>query len=221
MLLSHNFSFLYLKTTRTASTSTEVFLQEASGLPFKGHPLGGHRQVIDPRGIVGSRGQGVCSSDSFRNHMAPSEIRPLVGDKVWGLTTRLANIRNPFDSFISRVWFWSQIGRFELSREGSLTRVDVDRALDGWGRAKVEHEILCNDSELRAQCIIRFENLEHDLSSICRDLGMPHDTANLSKSRTPARPPRTRDYQSLFSSSSKRKIESQYVDWIEFGQYRF
>lgn len=190
-------------------------------MPFDQHSLKGHRQAVDQLGIVGSRGEGIQETDRFRNHMAPSEVRPLLGEHIWSTATRLANIRNPWDSFVSRVWFWSKIGRFELSSQGHLTPYDIARALEGWGRAKVESEVLGSELGFRAHCIVRFENLKEDLAAICSGLGIPHDVGDLAPSYTSERPTSTRDYRSLFTNSTRRQIKQHYVDWIEFGQYQF
>ena len=95
MLWSKSHSAIYLKTTRTASTSTETFLQRAFGLPLENYTDNGQLQVINVSGVVGSRGKGVRPDDIFRNHMAPSEVRRLLGAEIYGQCVRLANIRNP------------------------------------------------------------------------------------------------------------------------------
>ena len=221
MLYSKDCSAIYLKTTRPASTSTELFLQRAFGLSVEKHPAGGHLQVINEAGVVGSRDKGVRSDDIFRNHMAPSEVRRLLGEVVYKQCVRIANIRNPWDSFVSRVWFWDQIGRAKLVHPGNLTRNDVDRALTNWERPQVENEILDPDPELAATRVICFEFIQSDLALVSRERSLTYDSRNLEHSNSVAPPQGASDHRSLFTPASRRQIEDLYADWIEFGQYAF
>ena len=220
MLWSRVHGAVYLKTTRTASTSTEVFLAQVLGLQTPVDFGVGPGWVTSEAGITGKHSKRTAR-DLFYHHMAPSEVRLYLGNSIWRSSIRIANIRNPWDQFVSRVWFWARQGRIKLLHEGRLTRVDIERSLEGWGRARVETEILGVDTDLRATHIIKFENLSSDLTHLCELLGLPESSAHLEHRNHASRPSSTYDYRALYTKKSRFLIQSIYEDWIDYGEYRF
>jgi len=104
MLVSHRHNFIYTKTSRTASTSVEVFFE-----PFC-VPEGtwsfsyAREERVTEAGIVGYRGPSGDDA-TWRNHMAAAEIRDRLGADVWDSYFKFCVMRNPFDKSVSEFYF--------------------------------------------------------------------------------------------------------------------
>jgi len=86
VILSHDYQFIYIRCHKTASTSIELALSRVCG----------HSDIVTPictpedealRPQLGGRGpQNYLNADGthrFYNHMPASEVRLLVGQRVW------------------------------------------------------------------------------------------------------------------------------------------
>ena len=54
MIISHKHKYIFVKTSKVAGTSTEMFFEQMSF--SKGQPQHGHSEIINEDGIVGHRG---------------------------------------------------------------------------------------------------------------------------------------------------------------------
>src|SRR5690242_16177876 len=100
MLVSHTKQFIYLKTTKTAGTSVEIFFQPfclSPDHPCYSSPTHEMNEVISNYGIVGYRGPQPIPKVAFYNHMAAVEIKKWIGSEIWDHYFKFCVIRNPFD----------------------------------------------------------------------------------------------------------------------------
>lgn len=124
MLVSHRRRFIYFKTRKTASTSTEIFFEPYCVADPSHVPQHSTRQLISDAGIVGSRRDGVVAGDFFFNHMPAGLVRERIG--VWNFDDylKICNVRNPYDKMVSRFW-WILSGRGKGADYTSLSFGDI------------------------------------------------------------------------------------------------
>lgn len=180
MLLSHSRQFIFFKTRKTASTSTEIFF-EPHCVQDPGHiPSRSTQQLISSAGIVGSRRDGVTDDDLFFNSMPAVDVLARVGADVFNGYLKFCNVRNPFDKMVSRFWWiLSQRGR---STEYMTMSFDEVRHQFNNYIARSPAELLDNDrpsffidDESVADRYIRYEHLAEDIESICSYLDVDYD----------------------------------------------
>ena len=100
MLVSHRYKFIYLKTYKTASTSTESYFERFC-MP-EGEWLQAHerQEYVSANGIIGARGV-YAKNANWWNHMPAKVIREKLGEDIWGGYFKFCTIRNPFEKCIS------------------------------------------------------------------------------------------------------------------------
>lgn len=197
MLVSHTEKFIYIKTKKTAGTSTESLLEKFCVDPklreeFK--PDHSADEQDTKFGIIGSRWKGE-SKGIWWNHMPAVQIYQKLGKEKWNSYTKICNVRNPFDCAISAF-------RFEFGVGTSVVRPEQDDPQ--WFRrwlanrpqnphigfpALVGNRFLwatngfnANDEYNRENYTfryIRFENLKEDLSKLASDLNLDIDLDSL------------------------------------------
>jgi hypothetical protein len=236
MLLSHPKKFIFLKTKKTAGTSTEVLFQRwcvpesisdksAEELHY------GDEQISDV-GIVGARGS-KTENYTFYNHMPAVRIIEHVGIDIWNEYFKFVNVRNPFSRAVSqffwrRPWVGDRASVLELKRGAKITeeipelpqlQTYFTQMLKETKRPAVEKFLLTGHP---LDFYIRYENLEADIEAVIRKLDL--DLADLAKipnlkagSWTKLFP----DYRVLFNEESRDLVETAYQDWILEFDYKF
>ncbi len=119
-------------------------------------------------------------------HISFAEIRPFLGDEVFGDYFKFAFVRNPFDRFISYC-------AFATSREGSFAR-DPKRVMRHFLFTapplqhiifRPQHLFLTDpDGSLLADRLGKVETMQSDYDGICAQIGVatsPLDHANRSR----------------------------------------
>ena len=102
MLVSHKYKFIYIKSGKTAGTSTEVYLQKAcfQTLVIK-EPS---EEIVNDDGIVGMRADNAkTEARQFYNHMTAADIQREIPE-LFEKYLKICNVRNPFDILVSRYW---------------------------------------------------------------------------------------------------------------------
>ncbi len=175
MLVSHDKKFIYLKCGKTASTSTEAFLQPYCGdTQFRTNVT-----QVSPKGIISHPFRPIPGT-KFCAHMSAGELKPIVGDDKWGSYYKFANVRNPFDAAVSayfgqklhykedvtfEVWWWQHFSRNDFI----WSVIEIDECLS-------------------VDYVIRYETLLDDIEYVCRLLGIDFDPGIFPQLRTKERP---------------------------------
>ena len=117
MIVSHQHSFIFLKTMKTAGTSVELVLSQICGpddivTPIReehlrvGHGPRNYRLPRNDRSFVSgirlSLGFERDSDWLFRNHMPAAQVRAVLGEEIWNAYRKVTVVRNPFEQMISR-----------------------------------------------------------------------------------------------------------------------
>ncbi|WP_271948440.1 sulfotransferase family 2 domain-containing protein [Ruegeria faecimaris] len=185
VLVCHEHKFIYLKTTKTAGTSTEIALQplcEEPGLPR----LENGQIRVSKYGIVGARGKTASlvrpkwqfwRKYAWRNHMPAKQVRANLGAKTFDSYTKIANVRNPFDRAVSDYHFRKhQQGLPSEDPQTEIAQFKEFIRSKAWGN---NWEIVSINNKLIVDKFVRKENLQSDLKEIYRSFGLPEDSFEL------------------------------------------
>lgn len=182
MIVNHRYRFIFLKTMKTAGTSTEIALSRycdrndiLSKIGHRDEPkrtaLGyqGPANNLEPAGtslLDRIRRWGHGPKDRFWNHMPANELRQKIGEQTWNSYFKFCFERNPWDRAISQ-YFWENRSKkrppdfyrylHEMRRRGILSNFDI-YAIDG---------------SLAVDAVYRFEDLDAELGKIVERLELP------------------------------------------------
>lgn len=192
-IISHRHRFIFLKTRKTAGTSTEMWFADRLGPrdvifgiseiePLKRPFLTTMHQTTSLPGLerwLKLRLKKIAGWRAFavHQHMTASEVKKLVGTEIWESYTTFCVERDPWDRFIS---YW----RFMEHMEGHPIELDhlldlVEAGEDGGMNANIHWwsnwPIYTIDGEIAVDRILRYENLYEELEDICGELGISFD----------------------------------------------
>lgn len=176
MIVSHQHRFIFVAIPKTGTHSVRQGLREHLGEgDMEQARLFVEKQFPIPE--IARMGHG---------HISFAEIRPFLGDEVFGDYFKFAFVRNPFDRFISYC-------AFATSREGSFAR-DPKRVMRHFlfTAPPLQHIIfrpqhlflIETDGSLLADRLGKVETMQSDYDEICAQIGVPTsplDHANRSR----------------------------------------
>jgi hypothetical protein len=230
MILSHKHKFIFIKTTKTAGTSVEVYLSQFCGPEDIITPispvdekarteLGGKPQNYSlPKKLI------ECSLKEifyyffksrkpekllFWNHIPAQKIKESIAPEVWNSYFKFTFVRNPWDRAISR-YYWN------LSRNSK--KKDLNKSLET-NDPNSNWDIYTINNELAVDFVGRFENIIGDMKTICERLNLPFEgklPRTKEKSRITKKP-----YKELLSLEQARYIETRCAKEIELFDYKF
>lgn len=187
MIVSHRHRFIFLKTTKTASTSLELALAAICGPDDIITPLSRHDERIRRRiGSIGPQHYAKPLAEwrlvdwlrwvdrgppgRYTTHMRAAAARRLLGETVWNSYFKFAFERNPWDRVLSHYhWHYRRLWRrvlqpMDLARfvaAGSPERLHRN----GWG-------IYTIDDALAVDTVYRYEDIPGALADLERRLGL-------------------------------------------------
>jgi hypothetical protein len=228
VIVSHEHEFIFMKTTKTAGTSVEVFLSQIAGgdaivtpvvPPERGHSprnFSGARiynplpaLLADPAGIgplIRHPRRRFGFYRHYWNHNPAWLARAKLGRRVWDSYFKFCFERNPWDKAVSRYW-WSVQG---MTNRPSLSEF----VLAGHPRLKSDWPIYGFGDDLAVDAVGRYERLEEELRSILAGRGLKLDVA-LPRAKASQR---KRDEAVRFSPQSAARIEELFHREVEaFG----
>lgn len=219
MLISHSHNFIYLKTIKTASTSTEVLFQ-ALCIPPKQTPKDWEEwhatdEVITEYGVVGERMKSTEDS-TFFNHMSAQQVITTVGLDLWSSYFKFANVRNPWDKVVSH-FFYSRSSA-DIDPHSNLNSA-FESFVASYNRWPVE-ELLCKQ-QYKMDAYIRYEHLKSDIADTVARLSACVPQHDLPRLKTGVRPDSFENYRHLYGSQERLRVEELYHDWIEKFGYKF
>lgn len=218
MLVSHLHKFIYIKTIKTAGTSTEIFLEPYC---FSDIDESHSRTMMKTEeGIVGTRmSQKRAEKSEYYNHMPPQLIKEKLGEEIFNSYTKIANIRNPYDILVSHYFFKSTYDLFAKNKNFSfdqyLLETDVVEKL-----AINYKKLLFIDDKLVIDEIIRYENLTTDVDNLLKKLNLPEPKRVLSnyKGNTERK---GKPYQNFYTEETKKVVEDNFNFYFELFDYTF
>ncbi len=230
MILSHKHKFIFIKTNKTAGTSIEIALSRFCGEDDIITPIApedeitrrqlGCRGPQHYRAPLGEYGWRDYRDLAFRrrtkrryyNHMTSVEVRQLVGEQVWNSYYKFCFERNPFDRLVS-LYYW---------RNRSEPRPSISTFLQSGFPVilkKYGYNSYTMDGRVVVDKVCRFEQLQAELESIRRRLGipaaleLPHAKSSYRKDR--------RSYRELLTDREKEEIGRMFRSEIELFNYEY
>lgn len=207
MLVNHEFRFIFIKTKKTGSSSTEVWLR---------HYCTAENAIVSPRT--------VGRDDPRRNHSSAREVHALVGEVVWQRYRSIVNVRNPWDKLASLLFF--RPGRTARFGGGSLEITDLDDARRRLERMTATFQRPSCDRFLEPgspaiDTALRLDRLDTDLRTLAAELGLPEANRRLPHHKSGTRPDWARDWRPLYTDAAAQSVAALYDDWITTFGYRF
>ena len=231
MILSHRHRFIFIKTTKTASTSVEIALSRLCGPEDIITPLAPRDEALRQQWRGRSpqhhlkplrayrfrdwwrlvrRGQ---RANLFYNHIPARKIRDLVGPEIWDGYYKFCFERNPWDRVISYYYWRRQRRGLTLSLQDFIRSDQLLRVKEtGWGLYTI-------DGQVAVDRLCRYETLAEDLTQVLAGLGLeaplslPRAKADLRDDRRP--------YQTVLGPAERDRIAEVFADEIELLGYRF
>ncbi|MAZ17305.1 MAG: hypothetical protein CL535_13355 [Ahrensia sp.] len=181
MILSHDYRFIFVKPKKVAGTSLEILLSQLCGAHDIITPIAKIDEATRSRlGFPGPQNYRKrlreASFDDWRrlilrqktplrfyNHIPATEIKKSVGDEIWNSYLTISIVRNPFDYAISRYYWKRKSGNEQdftsFLRANPQCLTENRRITDIDGRCEIDF-------------MVRYENLQADLTQLSERLGL-------------------------------------------------
>ena len=208
MLVSHVYQFIFLKNSKTAGTSTEVFFEQFCFPELE--ESHSRACTITPDAIVGSRMFGM--QQAYYNHMPARRIMKCIGKERFARYTKIANIRNPFDAMVSS-YYWNKI-RIPF-RDWVCNRLPIIAERDSW------NSILFVNGEFIIDEIIRYETLADDIERVRQKLGLPEPTRPLNHYKKTSDARCGKHYSEYYDQETRQIVEDVFKEYLERFGYTF
>lgn len=217
-LVSHRKKFIFLKTSKTAGTSIEGYLERYCLPPGEFKPAHSRPEIITDAGIIGARPGRRGGNPTFRSHMSAQQLKHAVGDDIWNDYYKISAVRDPYDKVISAFFFAAKSSGEDLRAAGPEairarfrdfvrnTSLPVDR-----GKYTIGGD-LCVDY------VIRYEQIQQDLKTLVERLALDEPADALPSYKTGHRPEGFGP-QSLFDNETAAIVEDVYR--FEFDQFGY
>ncbi len=231
MIVSHKHKFIFLKTRKTASTSTELFLYPHCGegdivtplTPSEHTRAVGHRAQnhirplwrLDPRPAIARQipMEGFRLVD-FHDHIRAADVREYVGERVWRSYYKFAFDRNVYDRQVS--WYRYKTRKPWKRRLWpdfrTFLRTSPERKVDNY-------QIYTLDGVVAVDFIGRYETLAEDLAQVMATLGLD-PLVPLPHAKRGERPDEA-GYRSYYDDETRQLVESWYPGEIALFGHRF
>tara|TARA_R100000742_G_C4264292_1_gene82193 strand:+ start:280 stop:996 length:717 start_codon:yes stop_codon:yes gene_type:complete len=235
MLVSHIYKFIYIKSKKTAGSSTEALLEQFCINPLltkEWKPSHSRDEEQTEYGIIGSRWGGTTTK--YHAHMECSSIYNSLGQEIWDKYTKICNIRNPYDSVISQFRFERGSCIFaEKLQKPNINNVEEFRNWLKYNKEEViSNRFLWSSNGIKDKNeyskdnynfkYIKYENLKNDIISLASELNLELDISLLphyKKSYNKLNTLENRNY--YYDKESKDFIKKHFEKELEVFSYNF
>ena len=212
MLISFQHKFIFLKTFKTASTSSDIYFEQ-----YCADDLTEQRQrmeIISDKGIVGARQfRKLVNKDevSYFNHIPAKKLKESIGDDIFNSHYKFCNVRNPFDLLVSNYFYYKKLKNLsfnEFINTPSALKKIIKRDSKIY---KIDNKIIVDD-------FIRYENIYEDIERISNHLQLPTSIRELghyvqSKRRT------TDDFMSFYNDKTEQIVRDTFKEYFDHFGY--
>jgi hypothetical protein len=223
MLVMHNAGLIFVRTRKTAGTSTEIALSRLAGerdiitsmsprdealraaeggRAPQHHLIPDHTPDQEP--VPPGRGPGV----RFYNHMPAREIREAVGAGIWDRYLTVCLERSPYEKVVS----------LYFHRHRTEPRIPIEEFIESGEFRDAFNWPLYTDASgsVMVDLIVRQEHLQAGLDALCARVGMP--ALVLPRAKAQFRPPGS-DYRQVLTPAARKAIEEAYAAEFEHHGY--
>lgn len=202
MVLSHKYKFIFVKTSKTAGTSLEVFLSDVCGEADIFSPILPAVESHRPRNF---------QQGEFTAHMSCNEIRARVGSEIWDTYYKFCVERNPWDKVLSH---------YHMQRFRSGDELGLEEYFQSELFPRDWHKYANDDGQLLVNKVLRYETLNVELTNLFNILGVPFTGELQVRAKSEYRKDR-RHYTEALTESQRQKIDQAFEKEINFFQYAF
>ena len=240
MIASHRHAFVFVKTKKTAGTSTEVHLSRYAGeldviSPIRLYDERARRELgftgpqnfgistleLAPGDIEDAaryrslrEGPGVRFERLFYPHMPAWEIRERLGAALWEKYFTFAFERNPWDKTVSAFHFEKNRRGLDITFEEFMHRTE-------W--LPVNYKLYTHPddaAQILVDRVYKYEDLSGALQDLAGRFGWPAGTGLPVHAKSEFRPPES-DYRSLYSAQTRAHVAEIFRAEIELFGYEF
>ena len=227
MIISHKYKFIFLKTNKTAGTSTEIALSKYCGADDIITPVSPEDEKTrrdlgypGPQNYLSIWDHGVLcvakrllkggKKPRFYNHISAKKVKANIGEQVWNSYYKFCFERNPWDRIISQYyWRYRSEPRPTISEfVGSRSPLCLKRK---------GFELYTIDGQVAVDKVCRFENLSEELEVIRKQFGIP-EKLELPTAKSGLRKDK-RSYRDILGEEEKVKIAELFRDEINLMGY--
>jgi hypothetical protein len=192
MIASFSKNFVFIRTRKTASTSTEIVLgswcsdgdivtplgpeDEIIRLEFGGRPMNfSHNSELESfyRSSLSSKDIGIINPIyrqlmnelKYHHHMGASEAAGLLPEKFWETSFKFAFDRNPYEKVVS-LSYWRKKNAIKA---GAAVEDFLDEVIDG--AEYRNYDLYTINGRLAVDRVFDYENLKEHLSFLAQSLG--------------------------------------------------
>jgi hypothetical protein len=211
MIISHVHEFIFLKTRKTAGTSTEIALSQHCGpddviTPIKEEQLRRELGFRGPQNTAVSFAQYDLRDwgklikhrkrQHFYNHIPAARLKSWVNKDVWENYFKFCFERNPFDKAISLYCF--------LTRDKQDSPTLSEYLETAWPHKLSNWPIYTIDGKTAVDFVGRFEQLHTDLDHVWNRIGLP-PKRTMPRAKSSHRKDE-RHYSKVLSATDRRRI---------------
>lgn len=215
MIICHSHKFIFLKTRKTAGTSTEIALSKFCNLGDVITPIHPPDENLRKKlGYIGANNYEYLDpktqkKKAFHAHVKAQRVKKIINPKIWNNYYKFCFERNPFDKVIS-YYYW-QFKQNEISLRDYVMSEELKKLSD------------FDKYTINGRCVVdyigQYENLVGDLNNICEQLNLP-EIADLPKAKSGIRKD-YREYKTVFSEEEIKRIAKVFSREIELLEYQF
>ena len=213
MIISNSHKFIFIHNPKTGGSSLSNEFQ-----PYGYRFSGQHEKIQNYSRLLLKESYRI---GLFRKHIPARDLKKKVPQKIWDSHYKFGIVRNPYDRVISFYNYMKQLpNKRKVSEFEGYGRIE-DYLDDLTTKDLTQEPWHCQYyyfTDVNKQIIVdylgRFESLEEDYESICKNIGLPDSPLkHMNKSR------RERNIHKVLSPDSIEKINRIFQDDFEIFNY--
>ena len=232
VLVCRPLKFIYLKTHRTGSTSTESYF-ERECVPremrdselFRAPDYPRFPETVSEFGVIGFRGNFSVleKKPEYRNHMSAELLRSRLEPEFWDSALKFCNIRNPFDKTVSA--YWGQMSDEDAADLGQKPFSEIRAGFRDWltsgAVVRRDFDKYLTRGQICVDEFIRYEAIAVGIERICTRLGIPFEPERIPNFGAEKRGPVEIAYGEYFDPDLSARVVDEFAFELEYFGYRF
>ncbi|PHR84379.1 MAG: hypothetical protein COA59_07210 [Colwellia sp.] len=233
MIILHKYKLIFIKTTKTAGTSLEIFLSQFSdendivtpesdfGDETPEHTPKNYRGYFNPlpelfdyknlKMFYGHTYKDLIKKIKFHGHMPSVSVRNRIGENVWNNYYKIAVERNPWDKTVSLYHMYK--------KRNDLCDLSFSDFLSLGRYPKDDYRYLDKNDNLLVDKVIKYENLNEGLKDAFDKVGIPFEGLT-SKAKSNYRKDK-KHYSTYYNENDKEIVKKIFQKEINLFNYKF